>query len=341
MKTAADKLNKSALAIEEAQEDIREIIKNAYLRNEKRGDTEVKVNKAVFKATKDIKIERLRGDTAKSLFLFATAQLRLWKSLNIPPFILLFLGVQASKGFTAENISATQEKAVLTALEPLKLKAYGVPLGKYYKDVWEENVLPALEKIAQSKALDPNDFTGRNSLRNLAEMEVRYKDHLDSIDNLKSKGVKLVIASTHADCSQRCMPWQGRIFSLDGSYGTIDGRKYVPLENATDIFYTTKAGRTYKNGLLGFNCRHKLDEYTGQRYTRVSEEISRKEYAITLKQRAMEREIRNKRAEAATLKTISNQEYLSLRKKVNAMYEEYKRFSRENERAFYPMRTRI
>ena len=134
-----------------------------------------------------------------------------------------------------------------------------MPLGKYYKDVWEENVLPTLDKIAQSKALDPNDLTGRNSLRNLAEMEVRYTDHLDSIDDLKSRGVKLVIASTHADCSKRCLRWQGRIYSLDGTYGEINGKKYIPLEVATNIYYTTKAGRVYKNGLLGFNCRHRLD----------------------------------------------------------------------------------
>lgn len=98
--------------------------------------------------------------------------------------------------------------------------------------------------------------------------------------DFKSNGVKLVIASAHADCSGRCSKWQGKVYSLDGSYGTTeDGREYQPLENATDVYYTTKAGRTYKNGLLGFNCRHKLHEFNGQQPQTISKEDRKKEYA--------------------------------------------------------------
>lgn len=130
----------------------------------------------------------------------------------------------------------------------------GVPLSRYYSDVWRNQVKPVLDRLCDGVALDPNDYSGRNSLRNLAEMEVRYNDHLQSIEALKAAGERLVVCSAHADCSDRCAPWQGRVYSLDGTSGVIDGHRYVPLEQATDIYYTTKAGRVYKNGLLGLTA---------------------------------------------------------------------------------------
>ena len=99
---------------------------------------------------------------------------------------------------------------------------YGVPMRKFAEDYIRDNVRPVLDNLSKQQALDPNDVEGRNSLRNLAEMEVRYNDHLQQIEDLKAAGHKLVIASTHADCSDRCRPWQGRVYSLDGTYGVTD-----------------------------------------------------------------------------------------------------------------------
>ena len=135
----------------------------------------------------------------------------------------------------------------MQARQPLTAQGYdasrllGVPLQKFSKDYMRENVKPALDRLATQQARDPDDVSRRNTLRNRAETEVRYPSHLDSIEELKGQGVQLVICSTHADCSERCKPWQGRVYSLDGTSGTTDdGRSYVPLENATDIYYTTK-----------------------------------------------------------------------------------------------------
>ena len=217
----------------------------------------------------------------------------------------------------------------------------GVPLHKYYKDVWDQKVKPTIDRLIESVALDPNDYSGRNSLRNLAEMETRYQAHLERIEELKASGIKLVVCSSHADCSDRCAPWQGRVYSLDGTYGVVDGHRYVPLELATEIYYTTKAGRTYKNGLLGFNCRHELRPYEGQLLPTISAEERKAEYAVTLRQRAMERAVRRKRVEALMLKDINKTWYLEARKKAAALYANYMKFSKENERAFYPMRTAI
>ena len=194
---------------------------------------------------------------------------------------------------------------------------------------------------------DPDDLRRdserRNSLRNRAEMEVRYDDHLRQIEDFRAKGTKLVIASTHADCSDRCRPWQGRVYSLDGTSGTApDGRKYVPLEDATDIFYTTKAGKVYKNGLLGFNCRHFLVEYQPfLRFPRPSAEKQREEYKITLTQRSMERDVRRLRVEADTWRGIDADRARKATKKATEAYRRYRDFSKAHDRAYYPSRVQI
>lgn len=346
MKIANSRLNKSALAIEDAQTEIRVLIKTSWQSGEALPKVAIRLQRIIDIALKDIPIATLKADAERSLKNFARRQWQLWQSLRISPRVLFYLGAQTAKGAKFKTLPTANDLRVLRRLQGVKTNFVvydkGVPLSTYYKRVWDEGVKPTLDRIMQEVALDPNDFTGRNSLRNLAEMEVRYKAHQDSIAELKQSGTKLVIASSHADCSKRCAPHQGKIYSLDGTYGTTaDGRKYEPLENATDIYYTTKAGRTYKNGLLGFNCRHKLSVFRGQQPTVISEKERKREYSITLEQRNLERAVRKKRVEALMLKDIDAQGYQQAKAQANVLYNRYKNYSKENNRAYYPMRVAI
>lgn len=359
MKTTRSRLNEYALLLEDAQTEIRGIIKTAFLLSLTKPVIERKVNAVINKTVKQIKIPRLASDSGQSLLNFANRQYALWLSLALPIKTIKTLGSEAGKGFpykskpttkaereliaSVQNSSLSVEKPLTSQITPSYVTdSKGVPLNTYYKDVWQNKVEPTLDRIANEVALDPSDYTGRNSLRNLAEMEVRYNDHMESIENFKAGGVKLVVASSHADCSDRCAQWQGRVYSLDGSYGvTPEGHKYVPLEVATDVYYTTKAGRTYKNGLLGFNCRHKLEEYKGKLLPTVSAEERKREYAITVKQREMERAVRKKKVEALMLKDINEVGYKQARAESKRLYNAYKNFCRDNERAYYPMRVAI
>ena len=206
-----------------------------------------------------------------------------------------------------------------------------------------DNVKPALDRLAAQQARDPDDVSGRNTLRNRAEMEVRYNAHLEQIAALREQGVNLVICSTHADCSERCRPWQGRVYSLDGTRGrTDDGRSYVPLEEATDIYYTTKAGKTYKNGLLGFNCRHFLVPYkSGYRFPKPNAAEERREYEITQEQRRLETVVRKWRTKAVEYKNTDRENYLKARSNAIAANKAYIAFSKQNNRAYYPSRTAL
>lgn len=363
MKEAREKLNKSAWAIEEAQNDIRDLMRAAYMRRYPRERVERELKAIIGRALQEITIERLKRDTAKSLTAYANSQRELWRKIEIAPAVLVYLAKRAdelkNKASGAElkrepppEIKREIERVFGVKIEKrgwvaeaVKTQNKGVPLGKFYGEVWKEQVKPTLEKITKERALDPSDLTGRNSLRNLAEMEVRYQDHKDEIAELKASGEKLVMCSAHADCSKRCAPYQGRLYSLDGTRGEKDGIKYVPLEEATENpadRYTTKAGRVYQNGLFGFNCRHRLTPYRGQSPEYISEDERRKEYAITKQQRAMEREIRDIKANAGMSEAIGKKrESIRLKKVAANLYDEYKKYSHENGRAYYPMRVKI
>lgn len=194
------------------------------------------------------------------------------------------------------------------------------------------------------------DIKDRNgaSLRNVAEIHVRHDYQQASIEQMRANGVKLVWASTHVDCSPRCFPWQGKLYSLDGTYGTTDtGVSYVPLEVAVNVPYTTRAGKTYMNGLLGFNCRHRLIPYKNEQeppkgYTKAQ---TVRAYQLDLKQRAMEREIRRVKERAHLLKGVQNGNDTGAINKLFAearkMTEAYRKFCRDNDRVAMIYRTQV
>lgn len=333
--------------MEEAETQIRSIVKEEYVRRTPLSIINKKVNEVIKKALAKVKIPSLRLSATKSLINFFRRQYDEIKRISPDKLLIatfLYSYLIGERNPTEEQKSALRRQNISISNGRASTNlTYGVPLQKFSRDYFRDNVKPIYERLVKQYPLDPNDVSGRNSLRNLAEMEVRYQSHKDSIENLKAKGVKLVIASTHADCSERCAKWQGKVFSLDGTYGTTDdGRPYEPLENATDIYYTTKAGKTYKNGLLGFNCRHFLIPYkSGYRFPKPNVNEERRQYGITLKQRELERQVRKWRTEAITLRGLNREAYLSARQKAIEWNKAYIKFSHDNGRAYYPSRTEI
>lgn len=341
-----NKSNRTVADIEDAQTEVRLIVRDAFLY----GWTKDKVNrhiaKVIEKVTKGVKIERLKQDIEKSLWNFANKQRIIWQNSALTPAIIAVavLAVNGKPTASAERKFTAVDIAQIERLT-YEQRQKGVPLREFYGEVWKTKVKPTLDSLCRANALDPNDFSGRNSLRNLAEMEVRYQEHRDNVQSLRDSGAKLVICSAHADCSDRCKPYQGRVYSLDGSRGkTTDGKPYVPLEEATQNpadRYTTKAGRVYQNGLLGFNCRHKLYEFHGQAAPFVSETVREREYAITKRQRQLEREVRAAKTEALMHKGMDNQYASAMQKRAKELYKKYISFCQENKRAYYPMRVAI
>ena len=66
-----------------------------------------------------------------------------------------------------------------------------------------------------------------------------------------------------------------------------------------------------------------------------------KQYKITEKQRRLEREVRYWRTEAITYKGTNEKYYKYARKKAIEYNKKYIAFSKANERAYYPSRTKL
>lgn len=358
-KAIPDRLNRQALAVEEAQGLIRIAVKDALFYGWSRQETDKKVLHIIQTVLAQITIPALKNATFRSLSAFYTKQRQL--AAEIPQrglFVFLCLlkvaegttTPTASKSpYTAKISLATARKTVREAIPDYILPrdddvdTLGLWARKYHRDYYRENIRPTVERMAAEEALDPDAekyWEKRSTLRNRAEREVRYQWHVDQLNDFKARGVRLVIISAHSDCSERCRPFQARVFSLDGTSGvTSDGRRYVPLETATDIW--TKNGK-WKNGLFGFNCRHYMVEYKeGYAFPMASRAKEEREYKVTQKQRYMERQVRHWRTEAEMAKGVNKERYEEARGKVKRYEGRYIDYSHKHNRPYYDTRTRI
>jgi hypothetical protein len=228
---------------------------------------------------------------------------------------------------------------------------HSLPLNVYHK-TYMKRVEELTKELVDIEAKE--DYKTNVSLRNIAEMTIRYEHQLDMIEEKRRSGKKLVYILAHANASERCQKYQvggtkhsSGLYSLDGTSGTTeDGIKYVPLEFATnnpEDQYTTKAGITYQNGCLtGFNCRHKLGDYIpGVTPQPIDENVIEKRRELETKQRDYERQIRKYKKAAAVMKDTNPKQAKIFKDAAHTKFEKYKEFSLKNNIAFYTERTKL
>ena len=299
------------------------------------------INKTIANAVKELDSEDLKKNTKETLLKFAE---KLYAdsiiALGVPATSLILVIGYLRSGANFQKTIQEFKATIPTRIDEKTEKAIeiGQPAQTYNKAYFDE-VKPALRKIIESEPM----YDRHVSLRNIAEMTVRYDNTLKQIDNLVAKGVKLVVSSKHANCSKRCEPWQGGHYTLDNTYVVVDGIQFQPLKNATDQFYTTRAGKVYKNGhITGYNCRHYLMEYKkGYEQPEVSAEEVAKQRNIDHRMRAMERTIRKWKDAELIYKGEDQEAYLKAKAKAKNYYEQYKAYAKANNRAFYPSRTDV
>lgn len=345
-------LNPQALAIEDAETELKAYLWRGYLQGKNKAQLKSGVDDIVKRLEKQLTSDELKRTAPVSMYRLAD---RVWEK------IILLLGISGALAASTIAYVTGQRKTPPKKLAPLsptasiaakeqyvdyETSAKGVPLNKYSKE-YTKQVRSVYEQLAEENALDLDDVSGKNSLRNQAEMIVRQEFHENELQELTAKGARLVVVSAHADCSDRCFPYQGRVYSLDGTSGqTADGRSYVPLEEATNNprdRYVTKAGRVYQNGLFGFNCRHRMYEYKdGMAIPKVSRATQQRENAVNTRQREYEAEIRRHRQLALYAEQSGDEsEYRKERDIAIRLNKQYIAFSRRNNRAYYPDRTQI
>ena len=215
-----------------------------------------------------------------------------------------------------------------------------VEYGREWHDAdYRKRLKAAYTRYLARFADDEAKHSRRVSLRNLAEVEVRRGEIADMLAGLRARGVRLAWASSHADCSERCSHWQGKLYSLDGTYGTENGTPYQPIENAVNVI--DKYGNV--NGLFGYNCRHRLVPYTPKsRPPRdYSAAVMAKERAVDGRQRQMERIIRNWKTRGHVLKSENPDASRKAFEKAREWTDRYEKYSHANGRACYRERITV
>ena len=235
---------------------------------------------------------------------------------------------------------AVDQKAIIDKFRPYLTEDR---LGSQVIERYEQRVKTQLKALAADPAyaqrMDKNGKPYKPNLRNFAEMTARYDANQEDIDRMKTDGVKLVWTSSHVDASPRCEPYQGRLYSLDGSSGTIDGVPYSSLDDAL-------AGPNGDgNGIInGYNCRHRLIEYTpgSNAPKEYDKAMIRQENVVTSRQRQYERDIRNlKIEERLSRRAGDDQTAHDLRIEWQKLNNRYEKYSLNHQRAYYPWRTRV
>ena len=143
-------------------------------------------------------------------------------------------------------------------------------------------------------------------------------------------GINLIEVSSHMGARPLCAPYQGRIFSRDGSKGvTTDGA-------GGKIYYTPLSETSYGQpaGLFGINCGHVQYPFVPginfQRYFPYPKEENDERYRQFQQQRAMERSIRAAKRECMMLQETGDAEGLqkaSLR--LRNQREKYRAYCKE------------
>jgi hypothetical protein len=164
-----------------------------------------------------------------------------------------------------------------------------------------------------------------------------------AMDRNEAHGNNLISVSSHPGARPLCAPWQGRIYSTDGTSGTVEDlngatHEYIPL-SATS--YGEPAG------LFGINCGHFPSPFIPglslMRY-RPTEDRAENDrlYRESQEQRYMERKIRKAKTEADALAAAGDAEGAKeLRRKARVMNAELQDWCADHKRTYLPERTRV
>ena len=92
--------------------------------------------------------------------------------------------------------------------------------GRYvdYVGQIKDALVDVQNKIADNKLTTIDSLGRKKSIRNMAEIKTRYDLINEDLNKLKDKGVNFVVATSHANASERCSWWQGKIFKIDDGF---------------------------------------------------------------------------------------------------------------------------
>lgn len=248
---------------EDAETEVKQIVRKGYLQGLPRAEIEKRIQKAAKAASEKVRLPSLRNAVFRSLVALGQRELnRLVYAFGRNGVLTMAAILLARKGHLTPN-KAPQDGVVFRNIAErlgrfdgdYETSAAGIPKRIYSKE-YMKDVRREFIRFADEQGLDPDEMPNakiRHSLVAKAEMEVRYQAHEENIESLRRGGNNLVVCSVHADCSDRCSKWQGRVYSLDGTSGvTPDGkRQFIPLEKLRIFSIRLRRGRRTKTDFSG------------------------------------------------------------------------------------------
>ena len=344
-KLIPSRMDDQVLAVQECEDEIKIYLTRAVIGGKPREEISKGLRKIIDRLLDELTSEKIKAAAAESLPRFAS---QVYSVLEATFGGLKKAQIRAL--IATANGSATDPQRALVG--DIRANAEVFEVGRAYNREtaaaafsrdYHNEVRHALDVVAN---INPRPDADRVNLRNIAEMTVRYERQTAMIEDLQDKGTDLVWIVPHANSSERCEFWQGKLYSMRGGSGkTAEGIPYRPLTDATEAVQITKSGRAYVNGCVtGYNCRHRLRPYTpgGQRPAQIPAKVVERERAIEQHQRLMERNIRKAKIRAALAEEMQDPQAAKKEKlKARALTQAYEEFSRKNGVAFIRERTRV
>ena len=173
-------------------------------------------------------------------------------------------------------------------------------------ETMQSRLQAALNEYAAKGLTAYTDAVGRQwKIDSYAEMALRTAtnraQNQGRAEQFKTHGIGLVRTSQHMGCSDLCLPYQGKILSLDGRTGTVTELDPATGNNVT-VTITATMDDAIANGYHHPNCRHTDTAYIPGTPDPEPIDTDTEEAAAEQAQRYNERQIRAwKRREAVAI----------------------------------------
>ena len=245
---------------------------------------------------------------------------------------------------TVGRVGEELDRRLGRAQESLNAAAGGVILGS---DDFQSAVRRCVSEMTEEGLTGFYDRAGREwSAQAYVTMDVRTTAanaaREAAMERNREYGNELIAVSSHPGARPLCEPYQGGVYSTDGSTGET-----TDLHGATISYYPlelTSYGEAA--GLFGINCGHYPSPFiAGMSVVRkldISHEENERLYKESQQQRYMERKVRAQKTKADALAAAGDAAGAkAARMRAREMNKELKGWCAEKGRAYYPERVRV
>lgn len=254
-----------------------------------------------------------------------------------------FLALKKGKETKEALVGVNTPKDMLDLLHSKKPKGYAEAKkweklhGQPNCDAYAKKLNERIDAVGGKDAIATSMGKRPLSVYAKAELDLRHEEQMAKLDALAKRGYRLCWLSSHADCSPRCAPWQGKL--VDIVHESPLPSKRMPYKKDGNTVYSLKSimaetdAYGYHNTIInGFNCRHHLIPYAegSKPPKQVPERERKRQYAISQRLRAMEREIRSLKRKALLYNEVDKKRAEALATSAKALTEEYKAYAKAN-----------